>query len=116
MFVFVESYAFDSCTSLEDVTIPESVTLMDYKTFEKCTALKTVTIKSTSLSIGSYTFEGCSSLQSITYYGSTEPEYGISIFYGCNVFKNVYVPITYTNSTTTFCGTQVTVTKKELSL
>ena len=36
--------AFDNCSSLENITIPDSVTKLGYKSFNNCEALKAVYI------------------------------------------------------------------------
>ena len=58
--------AFQGCTSLKRVTIPDSVTSIGDYAFEYCTSLKSVTIPDSVTKIGSYAFYGCSSLTSVT--------------------------------------------------
>jgi hypothetical protein len=60
--------AFQSCTALTIVTIPNSVTSIITDAFRACTALTNVifTPTSTVASIGQNAFRGCSSLTSIT--------------------------------------------------
>ncbi|MCI9127681.1 MAG: leucine-rich repeat protein, partial [Eubacterium sp.] len=38
----IDGYAFGSCTSLEEIAIPASVTNIAANAFEECTALKTI--------------------------------------------------------------------------
>ena len=54
--------AFDGCTGLTSVTIPNSVTSIGKWAFWGCTGLTSVTIPNSVTSIGKYAFEGCSSL------------------------------------------------------
>ena len=58
----IGKFAFDGCTSLTSVTIPESVTSIGNYAFEDCTSLTSITIPDSVTSIGNYAFEGCSQL------------------------------------------------------
>ena len=58
--------AFYGCTSLTSVTISEGVTSIGYSAFYGCTSLASATIPSSVTSIGKWAFEGCTSLSSIT--------------------------------------------------
>ena len=61
--------AFSDCTGLTSVTIPNSVTSLDYRAFYNCTGLTSITIPNSVRSIGSYAFYGCTGLTSVA--GST---------------------------------------------
>ena len=58
--------AFEGCSSLTSVTIPDSVTSIGRSAFSGCKSLTSVTIGDSVTSIGSWAFEGCSSLTSVT--------------------------------------------------
>jgi len=58
----IENGAFSSCTSLTSVTIPNSVASIGGFAFSSCTSLTSVTIPDSVTSIGSYAFRGCNSL------------------------------------------------------
>jgi hypothetical protein len=58
--------AFQSCSSLASVTIPDSVTSIEYNAFFDCTYLTSVTIPSSVTSIGNTAFQFCTSLISVT--------------------------------------------------
>ncbi|MBP3308320.1 MAG: leucine-rich repeat protein, partial [Clostridia bacterium] len=62
----IGSSAFEDCTSLTSVTIPNSVTSIGSSAFSYCTLLTSITIPNSVISIGSSAFEGCSSLESMT--------------------------------------------------
>ena len=62
----IGSSAFQSCTSLTEVTIPNSVTSIGYFVFYGCTSLVEVTIPNSVTSIGYSVFNGCTSLTEVT--------------------------------------------------
>ena len=62
----IGSYAFEGCSGLTSVTIPDSVTSIEYYAFRDCSGLTSVTIGNSVTSIGNYAFEGCSGLMSIS--------------------------------------------------
>ena len=64
--------AFDGCTGLTEVTIPNSVTTIGDYAFYNCTGLAEVTIPDSVTSIGDSAFEGCSNLKTAWYPGSKE--------------------------------------------
>lgn len=65
----IRNVAFNSCTSLESVEIPNSVT-----------------------SIGNRAFRSCSSLASITVLATSPPTLGASVFQGISQSFKIYVP------------------------
>ena len=58
----IGAYAFDYCTGLTSVTIPNSVTNIGNYAFRGCTGLTTVTIPKSVTSIGESTFYKCTGL------------------------------------------------------
>lgn len=62
----IGSFAFVYCWSLESVEIPDSVTTIGSSAFEGCTALETASLGSGVNSIGTYAFTGCDMLESIS--------------------------------------------------
>jgi hypothetical protein len=58
---------FLGCTSLSSITIPTSVTSIDYWAFMGCTSLESITIPSSVTSIGQFAFTNCASLTSVTF-------------------------------------------------
>ncbi|MBR6550860.1 MAG: leucine-rich repeat domain-containing protein [Paludibacteraceae bacterium] len=62
--------AFDNCSSLTSITIPNSVTSIGYAAFRNCYSLTSVTIPNSVTSIGWQAFYGCSSLNKTNYVGN----------------------------------------------
>ena len=75
--------AFQSCSSLTSVTIPDGVTSIGIAAFADCSSLTSVTIGNGVTSIGNYAFRGCTSLTSITIPNSVT-SIGGSAFSGCS--------------------------------
>ena len=57
--------AFYGCTSLERISIPNSVRTIGYEAFARCTSLKSLMIPKSVKSIWDRAFEGCSSMKKI---------------------------------------------------
>jgi len=57
---------FSDCTSLTEITIPDSVTSIGSGAFSGCTSLTEITIPAGVTSIGGGMFSGCTSLTKIT--------------------------------------------------
>ncbi len=62
----IGDYAFDWCSGLTSVTIPNSVTSIGDYAFADCSGLTSVTIPNSVTSIGNYAFEYCTGLTSVT--------------------------------------------------
>ena len=88
--------AFQDCTSLESVTIPDSVTdIRDYA-FCGCTSLKSITIPDGVKSIHYDTFRNCTSLESVTIPDSVTSIYTFA-FYNCTNLKSITIPDSVTS-------------------
>ncbi len=78
--------AFYGCSSLENVSIPSSITSIYESAFEKCTSLSNLDFLSiTNLSvIKNYAFAGCTAINSLVIYSNIE-ELGLYAFAGCQI-------------------------------
>lgn len=83
--------AFNGCSDLTSVTIPNSVTNIGDDTFYKCSGLTSVTIPNNVTSIGRSAFDGCSALTSVTI-GSGVTWIGNAAFRSCSSLKSVIIP------------------------
>lgn len=75
----IDTLAFDDCTSLTSIEIPNSVTSIGNYVFSGCTALTSIVIPYSVTSIGYQAFYVCSSLTTIYYSGTAEDWSKISI-------------------------------------
>ena len=88
--------AFGYCSSLTSVTIPDTVTSIDYGVFRNCTSLAEVAIPKGVTSIGDYAFSGCQGLMSLVIPDGVT-NIGDSAFYGCKSLISLVVPNGVTN-------------------
>ncbi len=87
----IREYAFRNCSSLKSITIPNSVTSISNHAFEDCTALTNITIPDSVTSIGAYAFRNCSSLTSIKIPNKVTA-ISEGAFVGCLSLKSVTIP------------------------
>jgi uncharacterized protein YjdB len=88
--------AFDGCSGLAAITIPNSVSSIGYAAFYECSSLTSVIIPDDVIYIDERTFEGCSGLTSATI-GKSVKYICESAFAGCSKLKTITIP----NSVTT---------------
>jgi len=70
------SLAFQNCTGLTNVKIPNTVTNIGGHTFQGCTNLTSITIPESVTFIGDYTFYGCTRLTMVTFQGGNVNYFG----------------------------------------
>ena len=86
----IGGYAFDGCTSLASITIPDSVTSIGDFAFNICTSLASITIPDSVTEIGSGAFSLCIGLTDITIPNSVT-SIGIYAFYSCRSLTAINV-------------------------
>lgn len=109
----IAAYAFDACSSLTEVTIPESVIVIGESAFNGCTNLKSINLPDSLMSIDQYAFaatglvdviipesaltiqEGafsqCQSLQSVQLPEGMTRLYS-DVFSGCSALSSIDIP------------------------
>ena len=83
--------SFKGCSSLSSITIPNSVMSIEPNVFENCSHLQSITLPNNLTSIGNASFKGCSSLSSITIPNSVmsiEP----NVFENCSHLQSITLP------------------------
>ena len=88
--------AFKNCSSLPSVTIPNSVTTIGDAAFEDCSSLPSVMIPNSITMIGKWLFKNCSSLTSVTI-GNSVKTIEYEAFRNCSKLTSITIP----NSVTT---------------
>ena len=92
----IGDYAFEYCSSLLSVTIPNSVTSIGDYAFRNCSGLTSVTIGNSVTSIGDFAFRNCSWLTSVTI-GNSVTSIGIYAFQNCYRLTSVTIPNSVTS-------------------
>ena len=62
---WIGSAAFDGCTNLETIVLPEGITHIGSRAFRDCAQLESVTIPASVSAIGDLAFSGCTGLRSV---------------------------------------------------
>ena len=88
--------AFDRCSGLTSVTIPDSVTSIGTQAFRWCSGLTSITIPDSVTSIGTQAFYGCSGLTSVTI-GNGVTSIGNYAFDGCSGLTSITIPDSVTS-------------------
>ena len=94
--VEIGRHAFNECSRLTSVEIPNSVTSIEERAFSRCTGLISIEIPNSVTTIGKYAFYYCTGLTSIEIPNSVTT-IGEGAFYGCTGLTSIEIP----NSVTT---------------
>lgn len=86
---------YKHCTSLKEITIPNSVTIIRVESFINCSSLKSITIPASVTSIEASCFKGCTSLEKIAI-NAPITEIPTACFNNCKSLTSFAVPRTVT--------------------
>ena len=92
----IDGYAFRGCTGLTSINIPDSVAEIGMEAFSDCTGLTSITIPDSVTSISDYAFYGCKGLTSITIPDSVT-SIGYSAFRRCTGLTSITIPDSVTS-------------------
>ncbi len=95
----IGEFAFQQCSGITSINIPNSVTSIQQGAFSNCSGLSSITIPSSVTSIENTAFWGCSGLTSINI-PSSVTSIGVNVFYGCIGLTG----ITVDSSNTSYCS------------
>lgn len=87
----INTGAFSGCKNLTEITLPESITDIENSTFYGCKSLKEIAVPDGVKNIGGSAFSECTGLEKITLSDSVENIY-ISAFNGCTALMSIDVP------------------------
>ena len=83
--------AFDGCTDLTSIQIPNSVTAIGMRAFSSCSGLTSLSIPENVKTIGNSAFSGCTGLTSISIPNGVDV-INSSLFYKCTGLTSVAIP------------------------
>ena len=88
---YIGEYAFQDCSSLTSIVIPNGVTAIAKRTFNRCTILTNVTLPESLTSIGEWAFSGCDHLTRLEIPRNLT-QIGDKAFYPCVSLKSITLP------------------------
>ena len=94
--ISIGACAFYYCSGLTSITIPDGVISIGDYAFDKCSGLTSITIPDSVISIGEFAFSDCSGLTSITIPDSVT-SIGYETFSGCSGLTSVTIPNSVTS-------------------
>ena len=97
----ISQNAFNGCSDLTSVTIPDCVTSIGTAAFADCSGLTSITIPDGATSIGLAAFAGCSGLTSVTIPDNVTSVGNIA-FENCGNLKTVFLPESLQGTTGTW--------------
>lgn len=83
--------AFEDCSNLSSVTIPDSVTNIGSSAFEGCVSLTNIMLPESLVTIGDFAFKDCINLTSITLPKSVK-NIGSFAFHNCQSLSKITIP------------------------
>lgn len=87
----IDARAFQNCSKLKSITLPESLTSIGNSAFARCSSLVSMVVPNGVTSIGNEAFFECGSLTSVTI-GSNVETIGDNAFYKCNSLTSLTIP------------------------
>ena len=93
--IYIGARAFYKCEALENVTLGKGITHISSYTFYKCISLKSVSTSENLVSVGDYAFRGCTALEVFDF--NQVETIGRYAFYSCSSLKAINIPATLTS-------------------
>ncbi len=83
--------AFEGCSGLRSITIPDTVTIIQISAFANCDSLESIRFSKALESIEPYTFSGCINLREVKL-PNTLKQIGTWAFSACNALTSITIP------------------------
>lgn len=87
----IKSYAFNNCTNLKSIILPNSIESIEHNAFTYCTNIKKILIPNSIFHIGNEAFSFCDSLSEINI-STNITCINRNIFKCCNNLSSIYIP------------------------
>lgn len=88
---YIDDYMFYKCTSLKNITLPESINNIYYYAFNY-SGLESITIPSNVQGVYAGAFRYCEDLSTVTFNGTPSEGIDPTAFTGCSSLSHIYVP------------------------
>jgi len=76
----IDRNAFEDCTNITHIVIPDSITIIFDFAFQNCSSLTTATIPASVTRINNYVFRNCTQLTSVFFKGNAPTNFGHDVF------------------------------------
>lgn len=83
--------AFEGCSKLQKIILPENLKEIDIYSFQNCSKLDNVIIPDNVTNLSLFTFKNCTSLKNITLSKNLKKMYD-GTFYGCTALEDITIP------------------------
>ncbi|MBQ8684058.1 MAG: leucine-rich repeat protein [Clostridia bacterium] len=91
----IATWAFGACTSLESIELPSKLTNLKKRTFSGCTSLKSIELPAGVTTLGDRVFIGCTALESVKLSNITKID--VQTFNNCPSLTSITIPETVTS-------------------
>jgi len=90
--ISIGGFAFDSCSNLTDIILPNSVTSIGASAFSNCISLRSIIIPASVILINDYVFSWNNNLKSIIFKSKIAPEINVHTFEHILSDYTIYIP------------------------
>ncbi len=84
----IENNAFEKCTSLDNILLPESLIEIQERAFAECTSLEEINVPNNVIRLGKEVFRGCTDLKKVSL-GYSMLQVGANCLYGCSAMDTM---------------------------